>query len=251
MTDKKRRKKLIIIIPIIVVILALIITLLCIIFGDPYRGIYKEVAAADREQFVEENLKKLDALEDFKTFKLTFKAKTGEGWDGGGKATEIEIKILVDGNILRAEITSKAPIKYTATVWIDNETEDTYYKVNVNGKTEEGKFAPGKEYSDEIYDAVYSIQGYGTPISGVNSIKSFLKDENAKLYSYRNKLKTVDSEIDKNKNGFKSETYFIFESNGAYRWKNVYTSYANGKVFGTICQEMKSSSEKVTIPNFD
>ena len=248
MNNQKTKRILLTIIPLIVIIV-LIITLLCVLFGNTYVGIYKKVADADREQFAENTLKKLDALEDLKTFKCTFRAKTGKGWDGGGEAEEAVIIFYVDGNKFRAEITRKAPIKFTATAWVNNDTDDIYYKIKVDGKIQEGKYESDQELSNELWDVIGLLRVYVTPISGVVSLKHSLNNEKITLYSYRNKLKAVSAEIDESGNGYKSETYFILGSNGTYRWKNQYKVYENGKEFGFIYKEIQPSNEKVTMPN--
>lgn len=218
---------------------------------DPYKGNYKEVSAEDREQVVAKYTEKLEALKakSMDKFTITYKLSMEIEHDEVKTSSSIELVITVDGDKTKTVISitgqqGEDKNAVEAIVWTNAKTEEVFYKVTSNGKTETGKYnAEGSE------ETLGSIVEYGTQAKEqysdiLDSLLEGLAEEGAKLYVDGDKLKITAEE-----EGVKLEAYAIFGSNGTIRSK-IEMSEKSEQGAMSAYMEITPNYKSVTMPNY-
>lgn len=226
--------------------------------NDPFAGNYKEISKEEREEFVKATAKKLDELEEMKNYKCTYVVKFEDVTNGQKSSSNIELTLIVEGDKVRADIKydesyKEETLKFSGTVWIDLKAQDAFYKLTIDGKTEEGKYNIEGENAEEIRTAIMmSSRIAGQSASFVNNYKDAIDDEDAKLYVDGENFKIVSEETDEGVTS-KSEIIFVFEKDGSYRFKaEMSESYEDGEDKGleSYSITLEPSTEKVTMPDY-
>lgn len=223
---------------------------------DPYAGNYKEVSEDDREAFAAKTSEKLEKIADERmdNFKMTYNVTESGERSGKKISSKMKISLTVDGDKMLMEMNMDSTsgdetMKFEAKIWIDGESHDVYYQIKVDGKTQKGKYS-GSETGAELSTAIqYAGQMPSIASSLLRQFVSSLSDEDVKLYADGDNFKLVEESENS-----KTECYFIFEKNDNFRckieMKNT-AEYDTTKITTNVTAELVSSSDKVTMPDFD
>ena len=249
---KSLTKKLLIALSALLLVGVLVFCVAC----DPYAGNYKEVSDDDREAFAAKTSEKLEKIADEKmdNIKMTYNVTESGERNGVKVSNKIKITLTVDGDNMLIEMTMDSTsgsdkVKFESKIWVDGKSNDVYYQIKVDGKTQKGKYS-GSETSSELSTALqYAGQMPSMAASLLREIVSSLSDEDVKVYADGDNFKLVEESEQS-----KSESYFIFEKNGGFKCKiemKRTTDYDTTKITTNVTAELVSSSDKVKMPNFD
>lgn len=244
---KTLTKKLLTVATVLLIIGMMIFCVAC----NPYAGNYKEVSAENREQVVAKYTEKLEAFEtkSMEKFTITYKLSMEMEYDGAKYSTDIELTINVDGDKTKTVVKLSSPVEGKKTeneaiIWTNAKTQEIFYKVTSDGKTETGKY--NAENSEESLGSIvkYGTQAMEQYSNLLDTLLEGLAEEDAKLYTDGDKLKIVAEE-----DGVKLEAYVIFNSNGTFRSK-IEMSQKSESGTTSAYMEIVPTSKSVTMPNY-
>lgn len=221
---------------------------------------YKEIAEADREQFVADTIVKLMVFDATAMGKYQMKYRIyGEEIEDGVKETsDIRLEITVDGSKSQTVIHSTETIGeqsdvVEATVWADSETAEIFYKLKVNdGETKTGKYT-NEETNMTVRDVVaYADMVNSLPMMLLGIVAEALEEETAKIYTLDDEIKIV---VNGEHNTFDSaetlEVHLTFVGENSINCKLDMNSKFNETDFGIMQIEIAPSTATVTMPDYE
>ena len=252
-------KKSVVVLTALLLVGVLVVCVACQDTVDPYAGNYQTVAAEDRNEVVTDTTAKLEEINENGLQHIEFTYKLNSSTEEDGETTaknNTKVKLLVDGKKLYSEIDydetkNGETTKFKAKVWYDDENEEAWYKVVVDGETFEGQYTSsttGDEIQMALIITVLLAPNMVTVVLG--QFTDALQDSATELYADGNKLKIVADTTEENETN-KGEGYMIFAEDGAFRFKlentskkTVDTKTDNEQTFA----EIVSTTKTVTMP---
>ena len=229
--------------------------------NDPYAGNYQPVTEENREEVAANTTAKLqDIVANAQHVKFFAKTIVTVEENGETSTENVDLTMVVDGNKTRVDmkfdITESEVQKYTATIWIDDEADDTWYKVVLPDETLEGKYDSATA-TDEVKTA-YEYAKSIAPIMALQMLAHFATSlEGGEEYTLYVDGENIKITIEAGDNGetLNGEGYFIFGTDGAFRCKLELNSEKvsgsdseSSKLTSYYFTELMSTTETVTLP---